>query len=134
METLECDQCSIVRMNTMLQNALIVFINSVRECCSLKGIIVNENKIDTNKSSFVINVIKIGQELDDILFESCKTIFELFKELTNIDVSINVLDESQLTGLQLESLDYNDSDNIIYESKITQEDKKNTGIQYVKKI
>ena len=42
--------------------------------------------------------------------------------------------ESQLSGLQLESLDYNDSDNIIYESEIIREDINNTGIQYVKKI
>lgn len=85
-------------------------------------------------SNIFVNIVQTGIEIDEFLFESCKSILNILTELTGINVLVSFIQESQLTGLQLESLDYNDSDNIIYESEIVREDKNNTGIQYVKKI
>ena len=139
METLECDQCSIVKMNTVLQNALIDFMISVRECCLLKGILVREEKINYNKSNFMISVIRTGREFDELVFESCKNIFKVLKDLTGIDVSVNILNENQLTELQLDSIE--DDNGIIYESVSSYDtinetecyDDINKNIQYVKK-
>ena len=139
METLECDQCSIVKMNTILQNALIDFMISVRECCLLKGIFVREEKINHNKSNFMISVIRTGREFDELVFESCKNIFKVLKDLTGIDVSVNILNENQLTELQLDSIE--DDNGIIYESVSSYDtineteclNDINKNIQYVKK-
>ena len=85
-------------------------------------------------SNIFVNIVQIGIGIDEILFESCKSTINILTELTGINVLVSFIHESQLSGLQLESLDYNDSDNIIYESEIVREDKNNTGNQYVKKI
>ena len=125
MKTLELNQGN----NNMLQIALFEFIKRIRELGLSKGIFIKEKG-----SNIFVNIVQIGIGIDEFLFESCKSILNILTELTGINVLVSFIQESQLTGLQLESLDYNDSDNIIYESEIVREDKNNTGIQYVKKI
>ena len=125
MKTLELNQGN----NNMLQIALFEFIKRIRELGLSKGIFINEKG-----SNIFVNIVQTGIEIDEFLFESCKSILNILTELTGINVLVSFIQESQLSGLQLESLDYNDSDNIIYESEIVREDKNYTGIQYVKKI
>ena len=79
-------------------------------------------------SNIFVNIVQTRIEIDEFLFESCKSIFNILTELTGINVLVSFIQESQLSGLQLESLDYNDSDNIIYEFEIIREGKNNAGI------
>ena len=87
----------------------------------------------------MISVIRTGREFDELVFESCKNIFKVLKDLTGIDVSVNILNENQLTELQLDSIE--DDNGIIYESVSSYDtineteclNDINKNIQYVKK-
>lgn len=93
-----------------------------------KLVIFNLYVMKEKDSNIFVNIVQTGIEIDEFLFEFCKSVINILTELTGINVLVSFIQESQLSGVQLESLDYNDFDNIIYESEIIREGINNAGI------
>ncbi len=117
MEIVGLNQSNIVSVNTVLYRALYDFVTELKQCELLKGILISEKKTGKFRKQLVVSVVHAGETFDDILLESCKTIFETFAKLVCVDVSVNVVKEDDLTGLQSDSLSKNriEDDKIVYD-------------------